>query len=77
MGLSSGMRSRVKIWNHMFSMVFVEQSSLTLPCPISWGFLKWKYPNSWMICFMDNPNKKWMMTAGTPMTQETPMTATW
>ena len=25
----------------------------------------------WMVYFMKNPNQKWMMTGGTPMTQET------
>ena len=31
------------------------------------------YPHSWMVFFMENPNLKWMMTGGTPMTQETPI----
>ena len=26
----------------------------------------------WMVYFMENPNLKWMMTGGTPMTQEIP-----
>ena len=25
------------------------------------------YPNSWMICFMENPKMKWMRTGGTPI----------
>ena len=29
-------------------------------------------PNSSMVYFMENPNLKWMMTGGTPMTLETP-----
>ena len=24
-------------------------------------------PNSWMVYFMENPNLKWMMTRGTPI----------
>ena len=27
-------------------------------------FLKWRYPNSWMAYFMENPNMKWMRTGG-------------
>ena len=27
--------------------------------------------NRWMVYFMENPTRKWMMTGGTPMTQET------
>ena len=30
-------------------------------------FLKWCYPNSWMVYFMENPIYKWMMTGGTPI----------
>ena len=26
------------------------------------------YPNSWLVFFMENPNLKWMITRGTPMT---------
>ena len=26
-----------------------------------------------MVFFRENPNLKWMMTGGTPMTQETPL----
>ena len=29
------------------------------------GFHKWRYPNSWLIYFMENPNLQWMMTGGT------------
>ena len=37
-----------------------------------WGFPQpWGHPNSWMVYFLKNPNLKWMMTGGTPMTQET------
>ena len=25
-----------------------------------------RYPNSWMVYFMENPNLKWMKTRGTP-----------
>ena len=32
-----------------------------------WGFHKYRYPNSWMVYFMENPNLKWMMTGGTPI----------
>ena len=39
-----------------------------------WGpemeVFKWGYPNSWLV-FMENPDLKWMMTGGAPMTQET------
>ena len=35
------------------------------------GLLKWGYPNSWMVWFRENPNLKWLMTGGTPRTQET------
>jgi hypothetical protein len=31
------------------------------------GFHKYRYPNSWMVYFMENPNLKWMMTGGTPI----------
>ena len=31
------------------------------------GFHKWRYPNSWMVDFMKNPNLKWMITRGTPI----------
>ena len=24
------------------------------------GFLKWGYPNSWMVMIMENPEKKWI-----------------
>ena len=33
----------------------------------------WGYPHSWLVYFMDNLLKKWMMTGGTPMTQEAPI----
>jgi len=29
-------------------------------------FLKWGYPNSWMVK-LENPNIKWMMAGGTPI----------
>ena len=32
------------------------------------GFLKMGVPNSWMVFFFSNPNLKWMMTGGSPMT---------
>ena len=35
------------------------------------GFHKSGYNNSWLADVMENPNLKWMMTGGTPMTQET------
>ena len=35
------------------------------------SFLKWRIPNSWMVQFRENPNLKWMITGGTPMTWET------
>ena len=31
------------------------------------GFLKWGYPNSWMV-YKGNSIYKWMITGGTPMT---------
>ena len=33
-------------------------------------FLKWGYPNGWMVCNGKSQSNKWM-TEGTPMTQET------
>ena len=35
------------------------------------SFLKWGYPHGWMVSFMEKPIYRWMMTGGTPMTQET------
>ena len=37
------------------------------------SFLEWVYPT--MVYFVENPNLKWMMTRGTPMTMETPNSA--
>ena len=28
------------------------------------------YLYSWMVCFMETPDQKWMMTGGIPMSQE-------
>ena len=36
------------------------------------GFLKWGYPNSWLVYFMENPIYKWMITGGTPMDWKPP-----
>ena len=36
-----------------------------------WGSQKWGYPNSWMIFDGQWHRSKWMMTGGSPMTQET------
>ena len=30
------------------------------------------YPLFWIVLFMENPKQKWMMTEGTPESQETP-----
>ena len=38
---------------------------------------KWGIPNSWMVFVMENPNLKWMMSRGTPMTSETPIWHRW
>ena len=35
------------------------------------AFHKYGIPNSWMVFVRENPNLTWMMTGGTPMTQET------
>jgi len=32
---------------------------------------KWGYAYSWVVCFTEYPNIKWMITGGTPMTMET------
>ena len=31
----------------------------------------WGYSNSWLVFVRENPNYKWMMNRGTPMTKET------
>ena len=37
-----------------------------------WRFPKsWGFPKLWMVYLMENPLLKWMITRGTPMTQET------
>ena len=55
------------------SRVFPRQ--LVMPMPVTsvvaygiWGF-PWpsRYPHSWMVCFMENSNQKWMITRGTPI----------
>ena len=34
---------------------------------LTWGFPQMGVPTSWMVYFMENPNRKWMMTRGTPI----------
>ena len=49
-------------------MAALHGSNLKVPYG---GFHKWGYiPHSWMVkkLRMENPNLKWMMTGGTPMT---------
>ena len=36
------------------------------------GFLKLGYPNGWLVYFMDNSTKVWMMTGGTPHFRKPP-----
>jgi hypothetical protein len=38
-----------------------------LPLGASKRFHTCGYPNSWMVCFMENPNRKWMIFRGTPI----------
>ena len=41
------------------------------------GFRIWRYPNSWMVYFMENPKQEWMMTGGTPISGNLHMGLTW
>ena len=43
------------------------------PLCLDGGFNKWGIPNSWMFYFGENTIQKWMITRGSPMTQETSM----
>ena len=41
---------------------------LAKKCVWRWRFLKWGYPNSWMVFVRENPHRsKWMLTRGTPI----------
>ena len=58
-------------------MQFIEAPQCAIGTPVSpgtGGFQKWRYPNSSMVLFRENPYENpmdgWMRTGGTPMTQE-------
>ena len=51
-----------------------RHESFTVNIDSNWfnrGSIAMGVPKKWMVYFMEHPNRKWMMTGGTPMTQET------
>ena len=41
-----------EMWSGWSGLTIIELDTMT-----TWGFLKWGYPNSWMVYFMENPTK--------------------
>ena len=66
------------IWKSIFAHIMIWFNSL-YGTPLNkqetqmGGSINGGYPNSWMLFVRENPNRKWMMTRGTPMTVETPI----